>query len=198
MSRLLKPVQLYEAIRFRLRVRNLPDRKYVRDEMLPVIAATNPKNVLLVGTRRYTLDYPKRLNAPGCSVWTIDLDPDAAKFGNGAFHRVGDVCNAGTEFPGVEFDVVLANGLLGFGIDSDDDIRRFIEAMTGVLAADGYLMLGWDADRTADPTRNADITAGFSHIGFASLPARQSFVGYAGFDHVFDWFQMKDLRRNPK
>ena len=189
MSLMLKPLQLFKSIRFRLRVNSLPDRKYIRDEMLPAIARTNPDNVLLVGTRRYTANYPKYLRTPTGRVWTVDIDPQAAKFGNGEFHRVGDVCEVATLIPGVKFDVILANGLLGFGIDSESEITRFTAAMADVLGPQGFLMLGWDADRTADPNSNADVVRLFQHAEFAGLPARQSFVGCAGFDHVFDWFQ---------
>ena len=189
MSSFLTPRQLFEAVRFRLRVNSLPDRKYIRDEMLPAITRTNPDNVLLVGTRRYTANYPKYLRTPTGRVWTVDIDPQAAKFGNGEFHRVGDVCEIAMLIPGVNFDVILANGLLGFGIDSEREIKRFTQAIASVLGSQGYLMLGWDAHRTADPKSNADIVRLFRHTEFVDLPARQNFVGCAGFDHVFDWFQ---------
>ncbi|WP_146514130.1 methyltransferase domain-containing protein [Rubripirellula amarantea] len=174
-----------------MQVHNLPDRKYVREEILPAVKGEAFANVLLVGTRRYTVSYPAQLASPGTLVWTVDLDPSAAKFGNGKHHQVGDVCEVAELFPDLRFDAVMANGLLGFGIDSLDDIRRFADAMYESLQPGGFLMLGWDADRTADPTSNSDIAARFDHAPMAALPKRKSFVGCAGFDHVFDWFRRK-------
>ena len=159
--------------------------------MLPAMAETKPSNVMLAGTRRYNTGYPKLFNQQTTAVWTLDFDPRAARFGNGHLHRTCDIREMDRVFSGIRFDVVHINGLLGFGID--DDIKRMIEAVHRSLVAGGYMMLGWDADATVDPSENKTILARFEHKAFASLPARHRVVGMKGYDHVFDWFRQGEL-----
>lgn len=181
--------RIAEAIRFRWKVRSLPDRRYMKEVMLPAIRGAKCDNILLVGTRRYTVDYPKRLQNDGTTVWTIDYDREAERWGNGSFHRTTDVREVDQVLAAGCFDVVLANGILGFGIDQPADVKAMTDAVARLLKPGGFLMLGWDADRAPDPTLNHDIRAKFQHAGLGTLPARHAVTGYAGFDHVFDWFQ---------
>lgn len=181
--------RLAESVAFNLRVHGFEDRKYLREVMLPAMAEAKPSNVMLAGTRRYNVGYPKLLDQQSTAVWTLDFDPRAARFGNGYLHRTCDIREIDRVFSGIRFDVVHINGLLGFGINTDDDIKLMIEAVHRTLVPGGYMMLGWDADATEDPLSNPDVLASFHHAGLAPLPARYSVVGCSGHDHVFDWFR---------
>jgi hypothetical protein len=180
------------SIRFNLQVQSLPDRLYLRQVMLPAMARMKPANVLLAGTRRYTRRYPEAFDRQTTAVWTIDFDPTAAAFGNGQLHRTGDMCRVDKVFRGVRFDMIHINGLLGFGVDSPDNVLAMIKACHRVLQPSGYLMLGWDSDRTPDPTHNKEITSRLEHTGFLDAPARHTVTGIEGHDHVFDWFRRGD------
>ena len=186
-----KTKSVVSAIRFNWQVQSLPDRVYLREVMLPAMARMKPANVLLAGTRRYTRRYPELFDREVTAVWTIDFDPAAARFGNGQLHRTGDMCEVDQVFRGVRFDMIHVNGLLGFGVDTPESIRAMITACHRSLQPSGYLMLGWDADRTPDPTTNEDITSRFEHTGFPDAPSRHTVTGIDGHDHVFDWFRRK-------
>lgn len=186
-----KTKSVVSAIRFNWQVQSLPERVYLRQVMLPAMARMTPANVLLAGTRRYTRRYPELFDREVTAVWTIDFDPAAARFGNGQLHRTGDMCKVDQVFRGVRFDMIHINGLLGFGVDSPDSILAMIKACHRVLQPSGYPMLGWDSDRTSDPTHNKDITSRFEHTGFLDAPARHTVTGIEGHDHVFDWFRRK-------
>lgn len=177
------------AIQFNLKVQSLPDRRYLREQMLPAIADQQPSHVLLAGTRRYTQGYPKFFDSRVTAAWTIDFDESAARFGNGPLHRTGDMRHVDEVFRGIRFDVIHVNGILGFGVDSPDDIQSMLLACHKSLQPNGYVMLGWDADRTADPLNNETVSAHFRHCAFAELPARHRVVGIEGHDHIFDWFK---------
>lgn len=191
MNPLLKANQLARSIWFNLRVNQFPDRQYLSRTMLPEIASAEPANVLLAGTRRYTARYPRAFDAKNTNVWTIDFEARAARWGNGAFHRVCDICELGLEFPDTRFDVIHINGLLGFGVDTPEQIHRMIHSCCDVLASDGYIMLGWDEDVTSDPLENESAMQQLCHSQFGSLPARHCVKGCEGHAHVFDWFRKR-------
>ena len=188
MNIVAKTKRFANSVLFNLRVHGFADRKYLREVMLPAMAETKPSNVMLAGTRRYNTGYPKLFNQQTTAVWTLDFDPRAARFGNGHLHRTCDIREMDRVFSGIRFDVVHINGLLGFGIDTDDDIKCMIEAVHRSLVHGGYMMLGWDADASPDPSENETILARFEHREFGHLPARHRVVGMEGYDHVFDWF----------
>ena len=192
MPMITKIKSVVSAIRFNWQVQSLPDRVYLREVMLPAMARMKPANVLLAGTRRYTRRYPELFDREVTAVWTIDFDPAAARFGNGQLHRTGDMCKVDQVFRGVRFDMIHVNGLLGFGVDTPESIRAMITACHRSLQPSGYLMLGWDSDRTPDPTHNEEITTRFEHTGFLDAPARHTVTGIEGHDHVFDWFRRGD------
>ena len=189
MSILSKTKRIADAVIFNLRVHGLADRRYLTDTMLPQMALKRPSNVMLAGTRRYNARYPKYFEPQTTSVWTLDLDPQAARWGNGKFHRTCDIRELASVFCDVKFDVVHINGLLGFGVDEKPVIKQMVDAVHSVLISGGYMMLGWDADVTEDPVKNPDITAKFQHEPYASLPARDSVVRVSGHAHVFHWFR---------
>lgn len=181
-----------QSILFNLKVHRLPDRQYLTQTMLPRMADAGPRHVLLAGTRRYTSRYPKRFDSTKTSVWTLDFDPSAARWGNGKLHRTCDICSLDGVFGSFKFDVIHINGLLGFGVDEPPMIKQMVESVHRNLIAGGHMMLGWDADRTADPTTNSEITSLFEHHGYQALPSRHSVGGIEGHAHVFDWFRRRD------
>ena len=189
MPLITKTKSVVSAIKFNWQVHSLPDRVYLRKVMLPAMARRKPANVLLAGTRRYTRRYHQVFDQEVTAVWTIDFDPTAAHFGNGQLHRTGDMCQVDQVFRGVRFDMIHINGLLGFGVDTPEAIHEMVAACHRSLQPSGYLMLGWDADRTSDPTTNDDIKSLFEHTGFIDAPARHQVTGIDGHDHVFDWFR---------
>ncbi len=192
MPLITKTKSVVSAIKFNWQVQSLPDRVYLRQVMLPAMAKTKPANVLLAGTRRYTRRYHEIFDREMTAVWTIDFDPAAARFGNGQLHRTGDMCRVDQVFRGVRFDMIHINGLLGFGVDTHESVRDMFAACHRSLQPSGYLMLGWDADRTTDPTTNEDITSRFEHTSFIDAPMRHRVTGIDGHDHVFDWFRRVD------
>ena len=182
-------IELLRSIRFNLVVNTFEDRWYLREVMLPQMAASNPSNILLAGVRRYTRGYPKLFDPDTTKVWTIDLDPEAARWGNGSLHKTGDIREVDKYFHKTRFDAIHINGLLGFGVDSPEDIDRMVGSVHHFLVPGGCLMLGWDVDRTNDPLHNENLLSLFRHKGQWQLPARHSVLGMSGHRHLFDWFE---------
>ena len=105
------------------RIRTPPDRRVMADSYVPALAAEGGR-ILWVGCREYTLDDYAALEAHGGEVWTTDIDAAAARWGREGRHRTGDACEADTLFSGLNFDAIVCNGVLGYGVDSPAQQQR--------------------------------------------------------------------------
>ncbi|HET7881236.1 MAG TPA: class I SAM-dependent methyltransferase [Acetobacteraceae bacterium] len=162
---------------------NLPDRRCLVSDIIPYVCSRRPKRVLFVGCRNYTARYPRMFARHGVEVWTIDIDPQAARWGAPGHHLIGDASalDALPQLP--EFECIIFNGILGFGIDDPETVRRTFAGFSRVLPVGALLVIGWDTDRTADPLTVPDLRASFDGLRDPSVPARISFDNSP---HVYD------------
>jgi SAM-dependent methyltransferase len=149
---------------------------------LPAFAAEGGV-ILWVGCRAYTADDYGVLEAGGARVWTTDIDPDAARWGQPDRHRTGDVCEADRLFQDVTFDAIICNGVLGYGADSVEQQAQALDAMARILKPGGRLLLGWNTDKIQDP-----VEAGLTRPWFAPAPfaGQAERVRFAEVTHVYD------------
>ncbi len=91
--------------------------------------------VLFVGVSSYTSWYPSLFRTrPRLRFTTIDPDPDAARWGARGEHRVVRLEDLAAETGSRElYDLVIANGLFGFGTDSKQACAAVIDASHPVL-----------------------------------------------------------------
>lgn len=165
------------------RIVQSPDRQVLVEDILPAFAGACP-SMLWIGVRRYTVDYPGRLEARGGSVWTTDIDPVNALWGRSGQHVTGDMQQLDRDFSPAQFDAVLCNGVFGFGVDTPEGQAAGFSAMAAVLKPGGWLMLGWNTDRTADPLASSAFAGWFEAQAFQGLPAR---LPVPGTTHVYDF-----------
>jgi SAM-dependent methyltransferase len=119
------------------------DRRWLEGRWLPQLAARDDvRSILFVGVRWYTRHYPSLV--PGKRFVTLDIDPRAARFGNGADHRVGDVCEVARLLPAGSIDSVVFNGVFGWGLDDASSTERALDGLAEVLRPHGELLFGWN------------------------------------------------------
>ena len=108
--------KLRDAIPGRSRLRSA-DRRLLEDRLLPGYAADAAlRTLVFVGCDWYTRDYVE-VFAPGRSRFvTVDIDPAKARFGSPG-HRVAPMQELARHFAAGSVDVIVANGVYGFGID---------------------------------------------------------------------------------
>jgi hypothetical protein len=99
--------------------------------------------VLSVGvawyTHRYAAIFAKQ------TFVTIDVDPTRA---GGEHHLVGDLRDLERLVDGAEpFDVILMNGVIGFGLNRRDDVDRALRACAARLRSQGTLLLGINEEK---------------------------------------------------
>jgi hypothetical protein len=201
------PAGLRAAVQRRLLGRafdRMPDRRYMVEVLLPAVAALGPRRLLDVGVQGYTSGYGRRL-PDDSEYWTLDVDPGVAPHGSPGRHIVGNALDLASHFAPGSLDVVMMNGVFGFGIDRLDDQGRAIAATRTVLRPGGWLLVGWDraadgspvvmGERGPDGTRIEDplelegIRSGFDHQAPPGLRAR---VDFADCSHVYDWFRARE------
>ena len=85
---------------------------------------------------------------------TIEVDPARRPFG-AKRHIIGSLADLGHHFRRGELDLILCNGVFGWGLDSRDESSRAFAACAGALRSGGVLLIGWDdvpEHRPFDPT----------------------------------------------
>ncbi len=127
---------------FRLRT---PDRIFLEETVFPWFRdEAGARDVLDIGCDWYTRAYPSLLRAD--RYHTIDLDPDKARYARGrdGDHRVGSLLELDQHYDAEAYDLVICNGVLGWGVNDDDAIATAARQLARVLRPGGWLVLGWN------------------------------------------------------
>lgn len=119
-----------------------PDREFLEQRIFPFLntrAATDGK-LLFIGVAAYTRHYYRQLRY---DVHTIDFERRAKKYGHKGRHVVGSATEL-TRFYGREFDVIVANGLIGYGLDDRVGFERLLQGCHACLREGGLLIIGYN------------------------------------------------------
>lgn len=118
-----------------------PDRRLFEDEILARIGADEAnQRILSVGVAWYTTGYSRHF--AGKSFITLDVDESRARFAT-TQHVVGDLRDLERHFdPRLPFDVILMNGVIGYGLDTVDEVDRALRECAARLRPGGLLVLG--------------------------------------------------------
>jgi SAM-dependent methyltransferase len=122
--------------------RRSADRRFLEEAILPALSRRGDvRSVLFVGCARYTRHYEALF--PNAEYWTIDPDPRRRRWGARRHivdrlerldgHRIGDT-----------FDLIVCNGVLGWGLNRRADAESAFQACHRALCAGGHLVLGWN------------------------------------------------------
>ena len=186
---------LLPAIRSNVRFRRLcawvwsvgrVDRRYMERVLLPAFASISPERVLSVGTRFYCAHYGEHFCNGKSEYWTMDVDPRAGRdYGSPGRHIIGSVLDAAQHFKSIEFDLILLNGVLGWGVDLPRDQREALASLRKVSRLGSILLIGWDVGHIATEVLSIAEANGFKHGGVLGLPHRTDFRGSK---HVYDLF----------
>ena len=76
---------------FERAIARLPSRSFMSAAILPALVAAGAKKMLFVGTQSYNRAFFRACETAGIAVWSIDLEPGAARFGSPRGHFVDDM-----------------------------------------------------------------------------------------------------------
>ena len=118
------------------------DRRVLERAILPAFAADPAvRRILFVGCARYTRPY-ERLFA-GREYWTLDADPRLQRYG-GRCHVADRLENLARHFDADSFDLIICNGVFGWGLDGADACEVAFDAVYDCLERGRQFVLGWN------------------------------------------------------
>jgi hypothetical protein len=147
------------------------DRTVLEKVILPHFAGTiTVQKVLFVGCSAYTQRYKEYLGNK--EYWTIDPKHMKRKYGSQR-HIIDSITNVGRYVAKGYFDVIIMNGVIGFGLNRVGDIGQAIDACYEALASGGILIVGWNdmASRTPVDIRTIRALSKFREYHFEPLQA---------------------------
>jgi hypothetical protein len=140
---------LYHAVLDR-RIEHLPSRRFVHQTLLPLLVGVDCANLLFVGIQGYNRHIARTCARLGLTLWTIDVDPAAMRWGAPGRHIIGDVRAIDQQIAPGFFDAAIMNGVLGYGVDDPEGAEAAIRALATVVKRDRFVVVGWNPGRVTD------------------------------------------------
>lgn len=164
------------------------DRRILEQVILPEYARrTDMARILFVGCAAYTQRYGELFGDR--EYWTIDPVARRSKYGSRR-HIVDQLQNLGCHVAPDYFDLVICNGVLGWGLNAPDDAESAFAACWTHLRAGGDLLLGWNDIAPRNRVLPGDIAAlrRFDRVMFEPAQTMRWIVDAAN-RHVFDFYR---------
>jgi hypothetical protein len=171
------------------------DRRIMETIILPYFAKrTDLRRVLFVGCAWYTRGYDRVFR--GKDYWTIEVDATRAKYGSKK-HVVDSVANLRRHFGRGEFDLIICNGVFGFGLNERADVERTFRACFECLREGGVLVHGWNdiPERVPFPLSECESLALFDRYVFPPLATAEYLTAIFN-RHTYS-FYVKSIPTNP-
>ncbi len=172
---------LAEALGIDFRI-HAPHRRFLEQQVFGVINARlhgQPNaRCLSIGIHKYTWHYPRLL---ACELHTIDYDASRARYGQAGLHTTGSALELDKHYPAGSFPVVLVNGVVGFGIDSEDGFNQLMAQVATGCTDDALVVLGYN-------NRPDRLSFAIEHAAGLALfePVLPPIAGLAGPAHEID------------
>jgi hypothetical protein len=145
------------------------DRLVLEEVILPYFAKDmSCQKLLFVGCAAYTQWYEEFFQHQ--EYWTIDPKKVKRQYGSKR-HIIDSIAHIGRYVTKGYFDVILINGVIGFGLNRLDDVEQAIDACYEVLARQGILLVGWNdtAQRAPIDLRALHAMSKFCEYAFEPL-----------------------------
>ncbi|MEO8188380.1 MAG: methyltransferase domain-containing protein [Burkholderiaceae bacterium] len=171
---------------------NTEDRRVLEQVILPEYASRpDISRILFVGCAVYTQQYDE-LFGDG-EYWTIDPVARRRRYGS-TRHIVDTLQNLGSHVAPEYFDLIVCNGVLGWGLNTPADAEAALAACFKHLRAGGHLLLGWNNIAPRNRVVPEDIPAlrSFDRGDFGA-GRRDRVEIKASNRHVFDFYRKRLL-----
>jgi SAM-dependent methyltransferase len=146
------------------------------------------KTVLFVGCNTYTTHY-QRQYFQNVNFWTIEPDAALSKFGSDR-HVVAPLEEVGRHFAEGFFDLIICNGVFGWGLDRATQCEAAFSQCYTCLRDGGQMVLGWDDVPRRTPVALAEIAslARFQKMTFPPLGTWR-YLTDTPYRHTYDFYQ---------
>lgn len=104
--------------------------------------AKQPRSTgLFIGTDKRSWHYPKVLDL---DLHTIDIDKKKALYGNPKHHVVGSATALENHYNEASFEVIIGNGLIGFGMNHQAQCEQLLMGAALLLKPNGIFIIGFN------------------------------------------------------
>jgi SAM-dependent methyltransferase len=166
---------------------DMDDRRVLETIILPYFAG-RPEfgRVLFIGCDWYTRGYRKFFPNPG--YWTLDFAPSQKRYGSRR-HIVDGAENVAHHFKAESLDLIICNGVYGFGLDDPRNFDAAVDGCHNALRPGGVFLLGWDDNprRTPFPLDHSEALKKFRRFLMPPLATEHYLTANTG-RHTFDFF----------
>jgi len=163
------------------------DRRILETVVIPYfLAIQDPQRILDVGRDDYDQFYNQFFE--GRELWTMEVDPEREEFG-AKNHITDSIAHIRQHFAPDFFDLVLMNGVFGWGLNENDEIEQALNGIYECLKPGGALVFGYNKTKELTPVPLADLKAlkRFQPYYFPPLKS-QSFTCSTG-EHTYNFYQ---------
>jgi SAM-dependent methyltransferase len=163
------------------------DRRILEQVIFPyLVSRSDLKTIVFVGCEIYTRGYNRVFRRK--NYITLDVEPHHRKFG-AKQHIVDRMENITEHFMKSSVDVVVCNGVFGWGLDDPVAADRAIQGVSECLRFGGLFIVGWNDIPERCPFKLADCpsTALFSPFEFPALGTSE-YLTHTGNRHTYTFF----------
>ena len=145
------------------------------------------RSVLFVGCQWYTRHY-ERVFFPEHDFWTIEPAEEARKHG-ARQHVIAPLERLDAFFPERYFDLIICNGVFGYGLDSHEQCEAAFDHCYTRLANGGHFVLGWDdvPERRPFPLETVQSLKRFRRFKLPSL-GTERYLTDTSYRHLYEFF----------
>lgn len=167
------------------------DRRILEQIIFPGYLADNRiRRVLFVGCDNYTAHYEAEFFAD-VDFWTIEPDPQKRRYG-ARQHLVGTLEHLDEYFAPGSLDLILCNGVFGWGLNTAEQCEAAFGNCHTCLARGGHLMIGWDdapgAKLTSTRLGDLDSLSRFERFRFPVL-GTWKYVTDTPYRHTYEFYR---------
>jgi len=163
------------------------DRRILEKTIFPyLISDKKYQNILFVGCHWYTKPYNAIFKDK--NYWTIDPLPKRKQYGS-SNHVMTKIEDAGQHFHSDFFDVIICNGVIGWGLNKIEHAEQAFNICNLLLRPNGLLIIGWNNRPGRKPYDPNDLKSlqSFSPFHFPPL-GTNSFPVKSFTNHVYQFF----------
>jgi SAM-dependent methyltransferase len=118
------------------------DRNVLERIIFPnLLALYEPQSVLDIGREDYQSFYNEFFE--GRELWTMDRRPTRVEFGS-ENHISADVATLKKHFKNDRFDLIIMNGVFGWGLNDPKKIEKAFAAIYDILKPGGVFVFGYN------------------------------------------------------
>jgi peptidoglycan/LPS O-acetylase OafA/YrhL len=150
------------------------------------------KTILFVGCDSYTAHYQRRYFSAH-DFWTMDPNPNCRRFGANR-HVMARLEHLNRHFPDGLFDLIICNGVYGWGLNHLDDCDAALSQCHSCLTPRGHLLIGWNDVPGRDPAPLSAVPSlsRFCNYDFPGLGGSR-YLTDTPYRHTYWFFRRIDL-----